>query len=90
MLRHRTAVRSRESHAGNSTGVDNPGDNQELGAYIAYMVTLEVVRQGAGQTVDVECAGLDRADAARRARWQAARDAGVDAAHVHVVTSRAV
>lgn len=64
--------------------MDNLGDTPTLGA---FDVLLDAPRGDQRTTVQVRCAGLDRGDAAQRARWQVARDRGVAVDRVHVIRS---
>lgn len=80
--RKRTRLPGSESHGGNSTAVRNSVDEGPK----AFSVILEIP----DETITVEVAGLDRNDAARRARWSTIREKACEPGNVRVVGAREI
>jgi hypothetical protein len=79
--RRRTRMRPDESRQRNSTSVGNSGDKSPA----AFDVFLEIPDGANRTTIKVQVAGLDKHDAAQRARWQVAREKGINGTTIRTV-----
>lgn len=81
--RRRSVVRAGESQPRNSTTEDNSGDNNPP-ALAAFVVWLEIP----DEVVKIEVAGLDKFDAATRARWAVHRERRLRPDDIRVIDSK--